>query len=476
MCGLVGLFGQIDSVGEKVFKTLLTLDVIRGKHSTGVAGYSTYQGYRVAKAGLNAIDFMDKPEFTHVMAPVNKCLMGHNRHATVGAINDQNAHPFEFEHIIGAHNGSLYASWKKLHNAAECTVDSQALYSEMNENGVEALWSKLEGPAALTWLDKRDHTIHLLRNAARPLFYVTANNGGTLLWASEEWMIMVAAGREGMKLDGKLHELPINTHLTFNLPALWNGKLTSTTEKVAPYVAPKTQSHYTGGGRSWDDYDEYGYPISRTQQHTTTQVTTGVAGKKHLEKEGVSVGDMVEFTVEVVRDYMSSGVAKVNVMGCTVNGTPIRILAMDTNYYSSIIDSMSEMAEGVYCGKVSGAIETGLTLAHSSIQMVAGSMAEYIMALDQLEETSDKDLEGAPRNVREEAEEKREQLAAKGQEHSDNEDPLKTPVIINYSVSCHSCRKLTRAYHLLDAQRMCIKCAKSFVESKKKALEQRHLH
>ena len=66
MCGLVGLFGQIDSVGEKVFKTLLTLDVIRGKHSTGVAGYSTYQGYRVAKAGLNAIDFMDKAECTYV--------------------------------------------------------------------------------------------------------------------------------------------------------------------------------------------------------------------------------------------------------------------------------------------------------------------------------------------------------------------------------------------------------------------------
>lgn len=460
MCGLVGIFGQIDFVGEKVFKTLLTLDVIRGKHSTGMAGWSAYNGYRVAKSGLNAVDFMDTKGFTHVMAPVNKMLMGHNRHATIGAINDENAHPFEFEHIIGAHNGSLQGGWRKFHNAAQCNVDSQALYSEMNENGVDELWGKLEGPAALTWMDKRDQTLHFLRNGSRPLFYGTANNGSTVLWASEDWMILVAAGREGLKLDGKLHELPIHQHMTFFLPDTYNGKVTSTSRRVEPYVPPKVD--YSGGG--WNNY-------SPSNNNSSTPL---VGGKKHLEKEGVNVGDVVEFTVEMVRDYISAGCAKCNIIACTVGGTPVRIMSMDSEYYDSIINSMSDLAEGIFCGTVAGAIDTGITIAHNSIQVVASDMGEYLMSLDQL----DDELEGAPRNVREEAEEKREhlQLVASSEKDEGVEDPLKTPIIINHSVSCFACRKLTKAYHLLDGQRMCIKCSRAFVESQKKALESRHLH
>lgn len=489
MCGLVGVYGTINFVEEKVFKTLLTLDVIRGKHSTGVAGWSLANGFRVAKAGLNAIDYMDKAEFTAVMAPLNKILMGHNRHATVGAINDQNAHPFEFENVIGAHNGSLNPSWRQFHAAANCNVDSEALYSEMSENGPATLWGKLDGPAALTWIDKADKSVHFLRNAARPLFYVTANKGTTLLWASEDWMLIIAAGREGLKLDGKISELPIHTHLTFNLPEKFGGQITQTTEKLAPYVAPKVS--YTGG--------YYGYGNGNQSGRSTTPSATEVAAKKHLEKEGLAVGDMVEFTVEVLRDYYSSGAPKVNVLGCTVGGTPIRIMAMDTGYYAQVVDTMSELAEGVFAGKIAGTIESGLTLVHNSIQLVANSMADWLMAieeesqLDDLAEQANKDckLEGAPRNVIDAEAEKREQLAAArdeteklrqaienryGEDNKHQDDPLKSPVIINYSVACNTCRKLTRAYHLLDGQRMCITCAKKFVESSKKALEMRNLH
>ncbi|WP_236489813.1 hypothetical protein, partial [Escherichia coli] len=80
-------------------------------------------------------------------------------------------------------------------------MDSQAAFSELNQNGVASLWGKLNGAAALTWIDKTDNTVNFLRNKERPLWFTTANKGRTLVWASEFWMIHVACGRQDLKLD-----------------------------------------------------------------------------------------------------------------------------------------------------------------------------------------------------------------------------------------------------------------------------------
>ena len=94
----------------------------------------------------------------------------------------ENAHPFEFSHIIGAHNGSLNSQYN-LFEQDKYDVDSQAAFSELNQNGVTSLWGKLNGAADLTWIDKRDNTVHFLRNKERPLWFATANKGRTLIWA-----------------------------------------------------------------------------------------------------------------------------------------------------------------------------------------------------------------------------------------------------------------------------------------------------
>lgn len=433
MCGLVGVFGDIKFNEEKAFKTLLALDVIRGKHSTGVAGMS-FAGYRVAKAGLNAIDFMDLKEFGDVMKPINKCLMGHNRFATVGAINDQNAHPFEFEHIIGAHNGSLQGGWKSFHNGAQAAVDSEALYSEMNENGVDTLWGKLQGAAALTWIDKRDKTLNFLRNSQRPLFYVTANKGKTLLWASEDWMLYVAGGREGVVLDGKPHELTVNTHITFKLPEKFDGVVTSSSRKVEPYVPPKpvyNQEYYNGSGNYSRDTD-----------------SPAVGLKKHQEKEGVSPGGIVDFTVDMIRDYVSSGTNKCNIIATTVQGTPVRIMAMDAEYYNDILGKMEMLVEGVFSGRVTGEISTGLTIAHATISLAAESMGEYIMQLDEGDEE-------------EALEQKRDVPVEQETQQFNRQESLKEAVVINMEIDCADCMKKTRAYHLIEGKRYCLACAKT---------------
>src|SRR3546814_12623264 len=45
----------------------------------------------------------------------SKAFIGHNRAATLGKVNGLNAHPFRYDNIMGAHNGTLDTqSWLRL--------------------------------------------------------------------------------------------------------------------------------------------------------------------------------------------------------------------------------------------------------------------------------------------------------------------------------------------------------------------------
>lgn len=349
MCGLIGIAGNITFKEEKVFKTLLALDVIRGKHSTGFAslhGTLAKPEYSVVKDKYNAIDFMDSQPFTTLMAKKHWVLMGHNRHATQGAIVKENAHPFEFDNVIGAHNGSLLSGWKSaFHDSFNRVVDSEALYSEMNHTDAATTWPKVNGAAALTWMDKRDNTLHFLRNDQRPLFFTTLNKGETLIWASEPWMIHVATGREGLEIDKNPREVVINQHYTFPIELKAGQKITYTTEKVEAYVAPKWEpkSYPSYGNYSsrYDDYDD---------------------GSEWLTKEGVKLGEEVEFTVESINDRIDMGKQVAHVYGKTLAGTPIRMFSVDSLMYENLLLEMWEYEGMVFRGAVKYTTYTGLII------------------------------------------------------------------------------------------------------------------
>ena len=353
MCGLVGLAGDIAFKEEKVFKDLLMLDVIRGKHSTGVASlHKVGQAWETSifKEKLNAVDFMDRQEFISLMGKKHSILLGHNRWATRGAIIKENAHPFEFEHIVGAHNGSLNST-TGLHEQTKYAVDSQAAFSELNENGVATLWGKLNGAAALSWIDKRDNTINFLRNDERPLWIATINKGKTLVWASEFWMLHVACGRNGIDLDKQPMELVIDTHYKFSLPSSEDkkDKVSCKRTKVDPYVAPKwTAGSYGYSSRYYDDYN-YVSP----------------EGRKFLEMEGINERDYVYWTVNPTNgivDTKMGGKAYVNVRGKTLKGTPIGIFSIPEDKFADLILEMWEGGDTVFRSEVSYAGQTGLIL------------------------------------------------------------------------------------------------------------------
>lgn len=409
MCGLVGLAGEITFKEEKVFKDLLLLDAIRGKHSTGVASLHKVGNewtVGIVKDKLNSIDFMDLPEFGTLMGKQHKILMGHNRHATRGAIVKENAHPFEFSKVVGAHNGSLTSVYN-LHEHSKYPVDSQAAYSEMNENGVASLWGKLNGAAALTWINKEDQTLHFLRNDERPLWFTTLNKGRTLIWASEYWMIHVACGRQGVDIDAAPREVQIDQHYSFHVPLTADKKdvVTYQTEKLEAYVASKWTQNW---GKYYNDYDS-GYG----------------EGKKFLEKEGVREYDEVEFTVDQIKDTMDNGKARSTVIGKTLKGTPVHIYAIDSKMYEDLLLDMWEGGDLVFKAKISYASASGFYLAVYSARAAGYSLADLAAALGD----DPDDFEKLPEGVK---------------YHT-----------LSYKIGCSYCRDMVKAYYTSPTAKVC---------------------
>lgn len=233
MCGLVGVLGNITPKIEKVFKDMLVFDSVRGPDSTGVLFvHSAVSGYSVVKEAVAPHEFMDGGEFRHRMSFLNKVLMGHNRWATTGYVNDTNAHPFDFDNIVGMHNGTL-VDQTLLDDHKHFEVDSENIFWHMEMHGVADTVSKLHGAYALNWYNKEERTVNFIRNDQRPLYFILTEDKKTLFWASEPMMIQLAMGRHNVK-GGEPQALTVGDHVSFDIPDTFSAAQTVPKAVVKP--------------------------------------------------------------------------------------------------------------------------------------------------------------------------------------------------------------------------------------------------
>jgi len=224
MCGLVGIVGNIDGKAEKAFKHMLILDSLRGEDSTGVLSVAKHQDGQemVAKQVGDPFMLFDHKSYDKTVSHrSSRVLLGHNRYATTGGVNRQNAHPFEFPSVIGMHNGTL-TNKHYFDRDNKFNVDSEALYNCIDLFGIDEAVKHAKGAWALTWWDKDARTINYCRNKERPLFYALDTKEEMLFHASERWMITIAASRNGIDL-GEVHELAED--VLFSIPIPVGGKL-----------------------------------------------------------------------------------------------------------------------------------------------------------------------------------------------------------------------------------------------------------
>lgn len=223
-----------------MFRRLLELDTVRGPHSTGVLFVDDRGLTNVVKKVGTPWDLYSHKVTEEAFKSSVNLLMGHNRWATQGKINNANAHPFDMGNIIGAHNGTLTTRYN-LQDHLKFDVDSENLYHHMEENGVNDTIPKLNGAFALTWWDKTDDTLNIIRNDKRPLHYAVSKDKKTLLWASEPWMIYVACSAHKFEID-PIEEFKEEMLYSFDIPMgmAYNAKELNKPKvrKMGMYVQP----------------------------------------------------------------------------------------------------------------------------------------------------------------------------------------------------------------------------------------------
>lgn len=214
MCGIVVVAGKIGKEQREVFRQMLIVGSLRGPHSTGFFS-AKGNNSEVFKLAGDPFTVMEHKGFDRLLNKDTNVLVGHNRFATVGKINRQNAHPFDFPNVVGVHNGTLTNKYQ-LPDGHQFDVDSEALYNGFDTIGPAQTIAKTRGAWSLVWWDKQAKTLNFLRNNERPMAYCFSEDKKTLYAASEGHMLLWILTRNGVK-HTPINVTNVNNHYSLHI-------------------------------------------------------------------------------------------------------------------------------------------------------------------------------------------------------------------------------------------------------------------
>lgn len=264
----MGVLGDINYTEKKVFQSLLELDTRRGPHSTGVFTVKCDNSVEFDKRVGTPWEFYKESD-TFRGGNFNgtlKALVGHNRFATIGDVTQDNAHPFDFDNIIGVHNGTIRHMGSELwleENGGKFAVDSQMLYAAIEKKGLRDTITNITGAWSCVWWDKVALRLNFFRNADRPMWYTMNKSERNIFFASEPWMLAVALELNKVPFD-TISETTPNLHFYVNMdsvapsqpkPTLWYEK-EEIKEKTFPTQAAHRNNYRWHDGGWWPQDDE----------------------------------------------------------------------------------------------------------------------------------------------------------------------------------------------------------------------------
>jgi glucosamine 6-phosphate synthetase-like amidotransferase/phosphosugar isomerase protein len=203
MCGQSGAAGSIYNAEKKAIEALMTLNIPRGPHSTGIASIPRNmkkdeiilvkdKGTPYGSGTGESPGIMSYSRYDKAINQQAKLILTHNRWATKGEVSSKNAHPFWFgepgksNQIIGTHNGTLWPqSHSRLVGHGVHGTDSECIFNSIYEWGLEKTVKLLEGSYAIVFYDGSDDSLNMIRNEQRPLHFVFDKRRETMFWSSD---------------------------------------------------------------------------------------------------------------------------------------------------------------------------------------------------------------------------------------------------------------------------------------------------
>jgi glucosamine 6-phosphate synthetase-like amidotransferase/phosphosugar isomerase protein len=305
MCGIIGLLAKSTSGGfsateTRAFSDLMYMNTLRGFDSSGIIHVDDEGNVDVVKDVIPGTYFTGIKEYDEVVEKKSfkhgKVLIGHNRKATIGKVNVENAHPFIVNNeLVLVHNGSL-TSHK---NLADIESDSHAIAIHLHKNYQEELgkaFAEINGAYALVWYDVRTNRLNLVRNSQRPLWMCETSQAWW--WASEPHMLWAALDRNNLRaLKDSMKQLDSNKLYSLNLDTMhFNSKFEETT---IPFVSPPSKT--TGD-------------IQDTTKTNIVQLTECTGGTKSISKNKFKDAVYTKFTGKVI-DFIAEDFVDINDKG-----------------------------------------------------------------------------------------------------------------------------------------------------------------
>ncbi len=183
----------INKWDSQIIHELGTVSMFRGVDSTGVYSANTNRikkSERLAKINEDYSYWrwwndwkLGKKERVDFEDLSNNVFIGHTRAATLGLITNENAHPFDFDNIVGAHNGTLTVP--KYMDTVKS--DSFLMFEDISKRGMKTVLSELSDKCAyaISMLDKSSGKLWFALNGKRTLSFAVNTKRGVMYWASE---------------------------------------------------------------------------------------------------------------------------------------------------------------------------------------------------------------------------------------------------------------------------------------------------
>lgn len=202
MCGILGFLRAsststtMDSDLAGVMTDGMLVGALRGMDSFGYMHQTKAGKVKLEKYPVPAPMMYGTAAWLELRnaAREGQIFVGHHRAKTTGVISKEAAHPYKVTSdktgrtVWGVHNGSL-TTWSTYQNGKNYVTDSQYLFSQIAENGPEAL-RYINGAYAVAFMmSDKPGKLFIARNKERPLVYGYSKDGKVMLFGSEGDML-----------------------------------------------------------------------------------------------------------------------------------------------------------------------------------------------------------------------------------------------------------------------------------------------